>query len=92
MGGGILTQLVLDAHVSVNGSKNSYCIIMSLLQQLTFDKQFVISLRKGSPYEYILNRQTQVTPKIVWRFICTGFFGKQDDFCSMCTISLIGMR
>ena len=68
MGGGLLTQLVLDAHVSVNGSKNSYCIIMSLLHQLTFDKQFIISLRKGSPYEYILNRQTQVTPKIVWRF------------------------
>ena len=68
MGDGILTQLVLDAHVSVNGSKNSYCIIMSLLHQLTFDKQFIISLRKGSPYKYILNRQTQVTPKIVWRF------------------------
>ena len=91
MGGGILTQLVLDAHVSVNGSKNSYCIIMSLLHQLTFDKQLIISLRKGPPYKYIF-KQTNTGYSKDSLEICTGFFDKQDDFCSMCTISLIGMR
>ena len=35
-----------------------YCIIMTLLHQLTIDNQFIISIRKGCLHKYILSKQT----------------------------------